>query len=129
MVDIPNSMTVLHVLLPVSLILADRKITGVFNFCNPGAISHNECLDLYKKHIDPNYTYTNFTVEEQGIKLIVLLMSLLVTSAKVIVARRSNNTMDHTKLAAALPDIKIPEIHEAMEQCMIRMRANLEKEG
>lgn len=113
-VDIPNSMTILHDLLPVSLHLAERRLSGVYNFCNPGAISHNECLELYKKHIDPSYTYTNFTLEEQ---------------AKVIVAQRSNNTLDHTKLCAALPDIKIPEIHEAMESCMIRMKANLEKEG
>ncbi|RYY83267.1 hypothetical protein EON63_11640 [archaeon] len=39
---------------------------GIYNFCNPGAISHNEVLDLYKKYIDPEYTYTNFSVDEQG---------------------------------------------------------------
>ena len=49
-VDIPNSMTVLTELLPVSLVMAQRKVTGIVNFCNPGAISHNEVLALYKKH-------------------------------------------------------------------------------
>lgn len=53
-------------------------VQGVFNFCNPGAISHNEILDMYQKYIDPSFTYTNFTVEEQD---------------KILVAGRSNNTL------------------------------------
>jgi hypothetical protein len=107
-------MTVLEEMLPVSLIMSERGLTGVFNFCNPGAISHNECLELYKKHVDPRYTWKNFTLEEQ---------------AQILKAGRSNNTLDHSKLAAALPDVKINEIHVAMEKCMVRMKANLEKEG
>jgi hypothetical protein len=47
--NIPNSMTILDDLLPVSIVMAERKLTGVFNFTNPGAISHNEILDLYKE--------------------------------------------------------------------------------
>ena len=113
-VNIPNSMTVLTELLPISLIMAERRLTGIYNFCNPGAISHNEVLDLYKEHVDPSYTYTNFTVEEQ---------------AKILKAGRSNNTLDHTKLVSALPDVKIDDIHTAMKKCMIRMRANLEADG
>ncbi len=114
MVNIPNSMTVLHDLLPVSLAMAERKLTGIYNFCNPGVISHNEILDMYKKYIDPSYTYTNFSLEEQ---------------AQILKAGRSNNCLDHTKLVNALPDMKIPEIHEAMEGVFQRMRVNLEKEG
>jgi dTDP-4-dehydrorhamnose reductase len=113
-VNVPNSMTVLTDLLPISLIMAERKLTGIYNFCNPGAISHNEVLDLYKKHVDASYTYENFSLEEQD---------------KILKAKRSNNTLDHQKLVNALPDVHIPEIHESMEQVMIRMKANLEKEG
>lgn len=113
-VNIPNSMTTLTDMLPVSLVMAERKLTGIYNFCNPGAISHNEVLDLYKKHIDPTYTYTNFSVEEQ---------------AKILKAGRSNNTLTHEKLCSALPDLEIPEIHVAMEAVFQRMRVNLEKEG
>lgn len=114
-VNVPNSMTVLSELLPASLIMAEKGLTGIYNFCNPGAISHNEVLDLYKKHIDPNYTYTNFTLEEQD---------------KILKAGRSNNTLDHTKLMAAVGgDCEINEIHVAMEKCFERMRVNLEKEG
>jgi 3,5-epimerase/4-reductase len=113
-VNIPNSMTVLSEMLPLALTMAERGITGIMNFCNPGAISHNQCLALYKKHVDPEYSWSNFTLEEQ---------------AKVIVAARSNNTLDHSKLVAALPDIHIDDIHTAMEKCMQRMRAGLEAEG
>lgn len=49
------------------------------NFTNPGAISHNEILQLYKDHIDPDFSWQNFSVEEQ---------------AKVIKAPRSNNLLD-----------------------------------
>jgi dTDP-4-dehydrorhamnose reductase len=113
-VNIPNSMTVLTEMLPLALIMAERGITGIMNFCNPGAISHNQCLALYKQYVDPDYTWSNFNLEEQ---------------AKVIVAARSNNTLDHSKLVATLPDIHIDDIHTAMEKCMQRMRANLEADG
>ena len=53
------------------------------NYTNPGAISHNEILELYKQYIDPEFKWTNFTVEEQ---------------AKVIVAPRSNNLLDTTRV-------------------------------
>jgi len=36
--------------------------TGIYNFTNPGAITHNQILALYKKHVDPSYTWENFTV-------------------------------------------------------------------
>lgn len=113
-VNIPNSMTVLTDLLPVSLIMSERKLTGIYNFCNPGAISHNEVLDLYREHVDPSYTYSNFSVEEQ---------------AKILKAGRSNNTLDHIKLTTALPDVHIPDIKTSMVEVMKRMKVNLEKEG
>merc|ERR1711894_430494 len=82
-VNIPNSMTVLTEMLPASLAMAQKGLTGVYNFTNPGVISHNEVLDLYIKYIDPTYHYTNFTEEEQN---------------EVIKAPRSNNELDTTKL-------------------------------
>jgi 3,5-epimerase/4-reductase len=112
-VNVPNSMTTLTDMLPVSLKMAEKKLCGIYNFCNPGAISHNECLDLYKKHIDADYTYQNFTLEEQ---------------AQILKAGRSNNTLDHTKLVASVPEMDIPEIHVAVENCFKRMRVNLENE-
>lgn len=113
-VDVPNSMTVLTDLLPISLIMSQRKLTGIYNFTNPGAISHNQILTLYKKHVDPSYTWQNFTIEEQN---------------KILAAKRSNNELDTTKFCAALPDIQIPDIHAACEGVFKRMKVNLEAEG
>lgn len=113
-VNIPNSMTVLYEMLPASLAMAKKGLTGVYNFCNPGVISHNECLDLYTKYVDPTYKYKNFTIEEQS---------------KVLKAGRSNNELDYTKLMKDMPDgIKINDIKTAVELCMQRMQKNLTDE-
>lgn len=89
-VNIPNSMTVLDELLPISIEMAKRNLRGIWNFTNPGVISHNEILEMYKNYMDPNFKWTNFTLEEQ---------------AKVIVAPRSNNEMDASKLKAEFPEL------------------------
>lgn len=107
-VNIPNSMSVLTDLLPLVPEMAERKLTGNYNFVNPGVISHNEILELYKKYIDPNFTYVNFSVEEQ---------------AKVIKAGRSNNELDTRKLLKEFPNIK--PIQEAMVGVFERMQQNL----
>ena len=114
-VNIPNSMTILHELLPASLAMAQKGLTGVYNFTNPGVISHNQVLDLYKKHVDPSFTYENFSVEEQS---------------QILKADRSNNELDATKLLRDVPEgIEIHDILTAFDLCFQRMRINLEKEG
>ncbi|KAH7232276.1 uncharacterized protein BKA55DRAFT_742750 [Fusarium redolens] len=109
-VDIPNSNTILHDLLPASIILAENKDTGVFNFTNPGAISHNEVLGLFKEIVRPEFTWKNFSIEEQ---------------AKVIKAGRSNCQLDTTKLVKKMNSYgyEIPEVHKAYRQCFERMKA------
>jgi 3,5-epimerase/4-reductase len=89
-VDVPNSMTVLPELLPAALSMAERKITGIVNFTNPGAVSHNEILAMYRDAVDPDFTWENFSLEEQ---------------AKVIVAARSNNELDTARLEALCPGV------------------------
>ena len=89
-VNIPNSMTVLDELLPISIEMAKRNCKGIWNFTNPGVISHNEILEMYRDYIDPKFKWTNFTLEEQ---------------AKVIVAPRSNNEMDASKLKKEFPEL------------------------
>ncbi|XP_078177583.1 trifunctional UDP-glucose 4,6-dehydratase/UDP-4-keto-6-deoxy-D-glucose 3,5-epimerase/UDP-4-keto-L-rhamnose-reductase RHM1 [Carex rostrata] len=89
-VNIPNSMTVLDELLPLSVELAKRDCRGIYNFTNPGVVSHNEILEMYKQYIDPEFKWANFTLEEQ---------------AKVIVAPRSNNEMDASKLKKEFPEL------------------------
>ncbi|XP_043716590.1 bifunctional dTDP-4-dehydrorhamnose 3,5-epimerase/dTDP-4-dehydrorhamnose reductase-like [Telopea speciosissima] len=89
-VDIPNSMTILDELLPISIEMAKRNLTGIYNFTNPGVVSHNEILEMYREYMDPNFTWKNFTLEEQ---------------AKVIIAPRSNNELDTTKLKQEFPEL------------------------
>jgi hypothetical protein len=48
-VNIPNSITVLDDLAPLIPQMAIRSLKGIYNFVNPGTISHNELLELYKK--------------------------------------------------------------------------------
>lgn len=89
-VNIPNSMTILDELLPISIEMAKRNLTGIWNFTNPGVVSHNEILEMYRDYVDPSFTWKNFTLEEQ---------------AKVIVAPRSNNELDTTKLKEEFPEL------------------------
>jgi UDP-glucose 4,6-dehydratase len=89
-VNIPNSMTILEELLPISIEMAKRNLRGIWNFTNPGVVSHNEILDMYKNYIDPNFTWVNFNLEEH---------------AKVIVAPRSNNELDASKLKNEFPEL------------------------
>ena len=111
-VNIPNSMTILTDLLPVAIKMSERKLTGVYNFVNPGTISHNEILDLYKKYINPNFTYQNFTVEEQS---------------KILKAGRSNNELDPSKLLKEFPGI--PHIKESMIEVFKRMANTAKNES
>jgi 3,5-epimerase/4-reductase len=110
-VDIPNSQSILSDLLPAAVALADHSETGIYNFTNPGAISHNEILALFKKIVRPDFTWQNFTVEEQS---------------KILKAGRSNCKLDSTKLVTKLREygMTIPEVHDGYEQCFKRMAAN-----
>ena len=70
-----------------SCVQAQRGLTGIMNFTNPGAVSHNEIMDMYKQYIDKDFTWSNFTIEEQ---------------AKVIKAPRSNNLLDTQRVCPTL---------------------------
>lgn len=90
----PNSMTVLPDLLPILLDMIENKYTGTINLVNPGYISHNEILELYRDIVEPNLKWENFTIEEQN---------------KILLSKRSNNILDTTtlqKLYPEIPDIK-----------------------
>ncbi len=105
-VNIPNSMSVLTDLLPVAIDMSKRKLTGAYNFVNPGVISHNQILDLYKKYLNPSFKYENFTIEEQD---------------KILVSRRSNNELDTTKLLREYPHV--PHIQDSIVAVFKRMVA------
>ena len=89
--SISNSMTVLPDLLPLIYDLMCMRYTGTLNFTNPGVISHNEILEMYKEFVDPNFKWANFSIEEQN---------------KVLACSRSNNHLDTTKLENLFPSLK-----------------------
>lgn len=107
-VNVPNSMSILDDLLPLIPIMAIRNLTGAYNFVNPGTISHNEILDLYKQYIDKKFTYTNFSIKEQN---------------QVLKAKRSNNELDATKLLNEFPNL--PSISKSIVQVFKHMQTNL----
>nr|XP_009776239.1 PREDICTED: probable rhamnose biosynthetic enzyme 1 [Nicotiana sylvestris] len=88
-VNIPNSMTILDKLLPISLEMTKRNLTGICNFTNPGVVSNNEILEMYRDNVNPSFSWKNFTHEEQ---------------AKVIVA--PNNELDTSKMSKEFPEMK-----------------------
>ncbi|XP_052207377.1 trifunctional UDP-glucose 4,6-dehydratase/UDP-4-keto-6-deoxy-D-glucose 3,5-epimerase/UDP-4-keto-L-rhamnose-reductase RHM2-like [Diospyros lotus] len=89
-VNIASSMTVLDELLPISIEMAKRNCRGIWNFTNPGVISHNEILEMYRDYIDPEFKWANFDLEEQS---------------KLIAGQRSNSGMDASKLEEEFPSL------------------------
>ena len=105
--SIPNSMTVLDELIPIMIDMAKNNVTGTVNLTNPGLISHNDILDMYKEIIDPNFTYKNFSIEEQS---------------KILAAGRSNNYLDTSKLEKMYPEVN--NIKDAVKNVLLNMKKN-----
>ena len=100
--SISNSMTVLPELLPLVLDMMKHNITGTMNLTNPGTISHNEILDMYRELVDPEFTWQNFTEIEQR---------------AILDSDRSNNHLDTRLLESLYPDIL--SIKDAVRKCLM----------
>ena len=96
--SVPNSMSVLDELLPIVIKMMNAGVTGTVNLTNPGVISHNEILEMYQKHVDPDFTWTNFSIREQR---------------KFLMCDRSNNHLDTTLLETFAPEVR--HIRDAVE--------------
>ena len=101
--SMPNSMTVLPELLPYVIKMMENKTTGTVNLTNPGLVSHNEILEMYKEYVDPDFTWKNFTIEEQN---------------KILKSERSNNLLDTTCLEQLFPEIK--NIKDSLKYIIIK---------
>lgn len=108
--SVPNSMTVLPELLPYVLDMMKKQITGTINLTNPGLISHNEILELYKEIVDNDFTWKNFSQEEQK---------------KILAADRSNNYLDTSKLTNLYPNIL--HIKDAVIKCLHQYKQSINK--
>ena len=103
--SIPNSMTVLPELIPLVIDMAINKTTGTVNLTNPGLITHNEILEMYKEIVDPTFTWKNMNLDEQ---------------TNLLAAGRSNNYLDPTRLQELYPNVK--HIKNAVRDCLLKYR-------
>mmetsp|Transcript_67917 Transcript_67917/g.110147 ORF Transcript_67917/g.110147 Transcript_67917/m.110147 type:complete len:230 (-) Transcript_67917:38-727(-) len=101
-----NSMTVLDELLPMSIEMMKHSAVGCYNFTNPGVISHNQILKMYKDIVDPDFVWTSMTLEVQD----TLLLS-----------QRSTNKLNTNKLAAYY---HVNSIHTAVRNTLKIMAAH-----
>ena len=104
-INVPNSMSVLPDLLPISIKMSEVKETGIYNFTNPGVISHNDCLEYYKMFVNPDFTYSNFTIEEQD---------------TILKSKRSNNALNTYKLQSFCEkhNLQLPGIHTSLRELL-----------
>lgn len=109
-INIPNSMSILDDLLPAAIDMTLKGCRGCYNFVNPGTLSHNQILDLYQEYVDPEFTYENFTLKEQG---------------EILKAKRSNNELDCAKLLRACPYIK--NANESIIYVFQKIQKNLQE--
>ena len=102
--SIRNSMTVLPELLPVMIDMCSKKITGTVNLTNPGLISHNEILEMYKEIVDNDFTWENFDIEEQR---------------KILASERSNNYLDTERLESIY---EVKHIKDSVREILYKMK-------
>lgn len=103
--SMPNSMTVLPDFYPIILDMMKNKETGTMNLVNPGLITHNEILEMYKEIVDPDFTWSNFSIEEQN---------------QILKSKRSNNHLNTSKLEKLYPSI-LP-IHYSVRNCLLKYK-------
>lgn len=102
--DMPNSMSVLPTLIPIMIDMAVKHRVGTINLTNPGLISHNEILQMYKEIVDPSFKWENFSIDEQD---------------KILASKRSNNCLNTSKLLESYPEI--PDIKTAIKNVINQM--------
>jgi len=110
LINVPNSLCILEDMLPIAVDMTLRELKGNYNFVNPGAISHHEVLELYKKYVDPTHTYESFSVEEQD---------------KILKARRANAELSMEKLLKLYPNI--PHIKDALPKLLEKIKISITK--
>jgi nucleoside-diphosphate-sugar epimerase len=105
--SVPNSMTVLNELLPLMIDMAKKNITGTVNLTNPGLISHNEILEMYREIVDPDFKWQNFTIDEQR---------------AILDSGRSNNYLETDMLENLYPSVM--NIKDSVRNMLIKMKEN-----
>jgi UDP-glucose 4,6-dehydratase len=100
-VDVPNSISVLPSLLPGAVAMIAAGAAGVYNFVNPGPLSHVQLLTEYAAHVDASF--------------VPCVMSQAEHDTTAVVARRSNCCLDASKLERALAALGLERLPTALE--------------
>jgi 3,5-epimerase/4-reductase len=85
-----NSMTVLDDLLPVLVRYIKSGRVGTMHLANPGPMTHNQILELYKHIVEPTLTWRNADAKEMETMLL---------------AKRSSCVLDTAKLSSEFPHV------------------------
>jgi 3,5-epimerase/4-reductase len=104
--SIPNSMTVLNELLPILIEMALNGQVGTVNLTNPGTITHNEILEMYKEIVNPDFKWSNFSIEEQN---------------AILASKRSNNCLNTEKLESITT---VKDIKTSVKDIIFQMKSN-----
>lgn len=108
--SIHNSMSVLPELLPIMIDMCDKKVTGTVNLTNPGLISHNDILEMYREIVDKEFKWDNFSIEEQR---------------QILASERSNNFLDTSRLESLY---KVKNIKDSIRDILYKMKENQENQ-
>jgi 3,5-epimerase/4-reductase len=93
----PNSITILNDMFPIILDMMNKKIIGTINLTNPGIITDNEILEIYKEIIKPELEWIKIEDNENYI----------------------NNVLDTNKLLKLYPNI--PNIKDSIKDIIKNM--------
>ncbi len=105
-IAIPQSLTVLDSFFFAAECLMEKERIGVYNVTNPGAISFDRILQMYKEIVNPTYKFDTFSFEELQ---------------QVTKTGRSNCILNTEKLQNE--GINLPPIEDAVRQCLITYSA------
>lgn len=88
-----NSMTVLEDAIPALIDEVKKAHTGTLNLVNPEPIDHTTILEMYKKYVNPEHTYTLINEEEHD---------------RMLKSKRSKNTL--------VPSLNLPSTKVSVEK-------------
>lgn len=106
--SIENSMTVLDELLPIMVDMTLKNEVGTINLTNPGVITHNEILQMYKEIVDPTFEWETFSYSEQML---------------VLKSHRSNNKLNTDKLESKY---KVKHIRDSVKEILLKRKELLQ---
>jgi dTDP-4-dehydrorhamnose reductase len=105
-----NSITTVPHMIETLKELIERNEEGIYNLTNPGTISAVEIMTMYKEIVDPTHEFEVISIDELD---------------KITKVKRSNCILNTSKLENI--SARLPEIHEAVKECMIKYREKIKK--